>query len=222
MHHPSRRRQNLVRIIKEEKLDAFLVTNPLNVTYLTGFTGDSSFLLLTAKKAILLSDTRFTIQIAEECPGLETAIRGHNKTTWQESADAIAKLGLRAVGVESQHLTVANFDLLAELAPDHRLRAEARLGRNAASNQGFFGNRGDSGGGRLWQAGIRHAQGASESARHRKGSGRRRGRLHSPCRRTRVEFRDHRRGRRPLRFAALSSVRSAHRGGRFLSARLGC
>jgi Xaa-Pro aminopeptidase len=117
MNQPIRRRQRLLRRLKEEKLDAFLVTTPLNVAYLTGFTGGSSFLLLTSQRALLVSDARFTIQIAEECPELEAAIRGHNKTTWREAADALTKLGVRSVGVESQHLTVANLDNLVELAP---------------------------------------------------------------------------------------------------------
>ncbi len=117
MHYPARRRQRLLRLLKDEKLGAFLITNPLNVAYLTGFTGGASFVLITPKRAILISDTRFSIQIEFECPDIETAIRGHNKTTWQEAAEVIAKLGLSEVGVESQHLTMANFDMLKELAP---------------------------------------------------------------------------------------------------------
>jgi Xaa-Pro aminopeptidase len=112
-----RRRQRFLRVLKEEKLHAFLVTNPLNVSYLTGFTGEGSFLIVAPKKLILVSDTRFTIQIAEECPDLETSIRGPGKTTWQQAADVISKLGLGSIGVESQHLTLANHDLLEELAP---------------------------------------------------------------------------------------------------------
>jgi len=111
-----RRRQRLIRRLRGEKLEALLVTNPLHVVYLTGFTGGSSFLLLSAKKAILVSDTRFTIQIEEECPGLEASIRGPDRTTWQEAAGVIDKLGYRNVGVESQHVTVNQLDNLVELA----------------------------------------------------------------------------------------------------------
>ena len=118
MNYPARRRQRLIRSLKEANLDAFLVTNPLNVFYLTGFTGDGSFVIVSPKRTILVSDTRFTIQIEEDCPELETAIRGHNKTTWQEAVDVLAKLGFRSVGVESQHLTLANLDRLNEAAPE--------------------------------------------------------------------------------------------------------
>ena len=117
MNYPSRRRQRLLRSLKDEKLDAFLVTNPLNVGYLTGFTGDSSFLIVSPKRTILVSDTRFAIQLVEDCPDLEAAIRGHDKTTWREAVDVLAKLGMRSVGVESAHLTIANLDNLKEMQP---------------------------------------------------------------------------------------------------------
>jgi len=113
----AQRRERLIKAISETGLDAFLVTNPINVHYLTGFTGDSSFLVVSAHRTILISDTRFTIQIAQDCPGLETAIRGHNKTTWKEAAEALQKLNCRSIGVESQHLTIGQFEHLKELAP---------------------------------------------------------------------------------------------------------
>ncbi|HEY8505207.1 MAG TPA: aminopeptidase P family N-terminal domain-containing protein, partial [Gemmataceae bacterium] len=117
MDYPARRRQNLARGLRKDGLDAFLVTNPLNVSYLTGFTGDSSFLLLTPRRAILVSDDRFRVQIEEECPGLEAYIRPHDRNTWQATAEVIDKLGARNVGVESQHLTLAGLETLKDLAP---------------------------------------------------------------------------------------------------------
>src|SRR4051812_34655679 len=110
MHEPTLRRERLAPVLAETHLDALLVTDPLNVHYLTGFTGDSSFVIVLPGRAILVSDTRFGVQIKEDCPGLEAAVRGHNKTTWQEAADVLARLGVRDVGVEGAHLTLANFD----------------------------------------------------------------------------------------------------------------
>src|SRR5262249_43170152 len=75
MDYPLQRRQQLSRTLADEGVDALLVCNPLNVTYLTGFSGEASHLILLAQRAILVSDPRFTAQIAEECPGLETVIR---------------------------------------------------------------------------------------------------------------------------------------------------
>jgi len=115
MNHTTRRRDEVRRALVEEGLDAFLVSQPLNVTYLTGFTGESSFLVLGRERTVLVSDQRFTEQIQEECPGLDAAIRPPAQTLYQATAEVVEKLGLRAVGFESNHLTVAELELLAEL-----------------------------------------------------------------------------------------------------------
>jgi Xaa-Pro aminopeptidase len=112
----ARRRQRLARPLKADHLDALLVTQPVNVTYLTGFTGDSSFLVVAPKRAILVSDDRFRGQIQDECPEIETHIRPHNVTPLQAIADAAAKLGVRDIGFESTHLTVASHEFLKSAA----------------------------------------------------------------------------------------------------------
>src|SRR4051812_49435812 len=72
--HRQQARQRLARQLAESGLDCLLVSHPLNVGYLTGFTGEASFLLLGRRRTILVSDGRFSQQIAEECPGLEAHI----------------------------------------------------------------------------------------------------------------------------------------------------
>ena len=70
-----KRRKRLVKALKPNGLEALLVTNFTNVTYLTGFTGDDSCLLVSRDAAVIISDSRYTTQIAEECPGLDVVIR---------------------------------------------------------------------------------------------------------------------------------------------------
>src|SRR5262249_45388330 len=116
MDNWNRRRQRLVRTIRGEGLDALLVTNPANVTYLSGFTGDSSYLVVTAKRAILVSDPRFSEQIGDECPALETHFRPPAKTVVQAAAEVLDGLDARNVGIESGHLTIADQETLAAQA----------------------------------------------------------------------------------------------------------
>src|SRR5262249_34515116 len=75
MDYPAQRRDRLARHLADEGLDALLLTNPVSVTYLTGFSDDSSVVVLTKGRALLVSDPRYVGQIADECPGLETHIR---------------------------------------------------------------------------------------------------------------------------------------------------
>lgn len=117
MDYAAHRRQQLLRTLLEEGLDALLISNPVNVTYLTGFSGEASHLILTPQRALLVSDFRFIEQLAAECPGLETHIRPTSQPLAFAVAEVIEKLDLRQVGFESAHLTVAEHETFHEKLP---------------------------------------------------------------------------------------------------------
>lgn len=112
MDYHAHRRTALLRNASQSGLSALLLTNPVNVTYLTGFTGDSSFLFLSAARTVLISDARFDVQIAEECPDLEVVIRPHTQTLPAATGELLTKSGARTIGVEADHLTLSLFESL--------------------------------------------------------------------------------------------------------------
>ena len=108
------RRQKLRRLIKKQKADALLVTNFVNVTYLTGFTGDDSYLLVTLDDAVLVSDMRYTTQLEEECPGLSLVVRGPGDPMLPTTASTIAEAGVERLAVEGGSMTVGMFEKLGK------------------------------------------------------------------------------------------------------------
>jgi Xaa-Pro aminopeptidase len=112
-----RRRKQLSRVLKEEGLDGLLISNPHNVTYLTGFSGDSTHLLIGRDKTVLISDFRYITQIEEECPGLDAKIRPPTQPLQYAVAEAIKESGLRSVGFESATMTVADLETLQQKTP---------------------------------------------------------------------------------------------------------
>jgi Xaa-Pro aminopeptidase len=108
------RRAALRRLLAKKSLAALLVTDERNVTYLTGFTGDSSYLLVTADRELLITDGRFTQQLAEECPGPELAIRGPGSRLPDFSAKVAGKLGLPSLAIEADVVTVSFYEKLRE------------------------------------------------------------------------------------------------------------
>jgi Xaa-Pro aminopeptidase len=111
------RRQRLAQLVVDEQLDFLLVSNPVNVSYLTNFSGESSYLILGRDGALLLSDGRFTEQIAEECPRLETLIRPASTPLQEMTGKTLGKLGARNVGYESSHLAVSELETLTGVTP---------------------------------------------------------------------------------------------------------
>ncbi len=113
------RRDKLRQRLKAEGMTALLITNFTNVSYLSGFSGDDSFLLVHPQGDLIISDGRYRTQIEEECPGLESLIRPGSLSLF----DAVAKIvgGFRGaslrIGVEADSITVAQRDKLAEKLP---------------------------------------------------------------------------------------------------------
>ena len=103
--YPSRRISKLRRSFKRLGVDAALVTNVPNVTYLTGFTGDDSAVLVARDEAILITDGRYTEQAEGETRGLEIFQR--KKGLMEAAGKNAARLKARALGVEAQAMTLA-------------------------------------------------------------------------------------------------------------------
>lgn len=109
-----RRIENLQRRLHSEELPALLVTDVFNVTYLTGFTGDSSWLLVMQDRVILLSDTRYSEQLSEECPGLAVEIRSASQTTLGMALEIVTPLQISRLGIEAASISRALSDQLQD------------------------------------------------------------------------------------------------------------
>ncbi|MFN0052653.1 MAG: M24 family metallopeptidase [Planctomycetales bacterium] len=107
------RRQGLLARLREAGIPALLVSNETNVGYLTGFTGDSSYLLLGPGVCTLISDGRYTTQIRQECPDLEASIRPQSETIVAAAAKLAKQARLKRLGVEADHLSMSAAEKLA-------------------------------------------------------------------------------------------------------------
>ena len=113
----AQRRDRLRKLMKEQEADGFLVTDFTNVSYLTGFTGDDSFLLLKDKKELLLTDKRYTEQLETECPDLELVVREPGETMAVKLAELLEATKVKNLAVEADNFTLAQLnDLLEKLS----------------------------------------------------------------------------------------------------------
>ena len=116
--HANARRDRLRARLAQDGVDAYLISGVANVTYLTGFKGEASHLVVSKNKDVLVSDARFTEQIKNECPGLEAIIRPPTKKTLEMVAEAIRSIKALSIGFECQVLTVSDFESLKEILPE--------------------------------------------------------------------------------------------------------
>jgi Xaa-Pro aminopeptidase len=72
---------------------------------------------MSRERSLLISDARYTEQIAEECPGLDAAIRPPAKSPLAFLGETIGRFGVRSLAFECDAMTVAAFESLRRQLP---------------------------------------------------------------------------------------------------------
>jgi len=112
---PTARADRLVAMLDEREVDALLVTNLVNVRYLTGYTGSNGVALVGLNDLrTFITDFRYVTQAEQQVHGFERRIGEQDLLD-----DAIAALppGDLRLGIEDQHMSVRTFDRLREALP---------------------------------------------------------------------------------------------------------
>ena len=109
------RQKKLQSILARQRLDSLLVTHLPNIRYLCGFTGSAAVLLITEGKSVFFTDGRYTEQARTEVQGPRRVVAGKAPLTaaGEWLAGNARKLKLKALGIESQHMSVAERAALA-------------------------------------------------------------------------------------------------------------
>jgi hypothetical protein len=111
--HPSRQAALVARLL-EHSLDGLLVTSLPNIRYLTGFSGSSALLFLTATDTWFLTDPRYETQVAQEVRGASRLLI-ESVSLWDGLwAQFRQRSGTSAFGFESAHLTHRDFARLLD------------------------------------------------------------------------------------------------------------
>lgn len=111
------RREKLRKLLKKTGADALLVTSFVNVTYLTGFTGDDSYLLVCPRGEIIISDGRYVTQLEQECPGLEVDIRKPGVNILIAVIRILRASGISRLAIEGDSMNVVSREKLGEKLP---------------------------------------------------------------------------------------------------------
>ncbi len=113
-------RQNKLREqLASAGLDALLVSHLPNIRYLCGFTGSAGLLLVEEAGSVFVTDVRYATQARQEVKGAKVLIA--RKTLLNALGERIGARGRRSrgrtIGIEAEHLTVAEKKRLADLLP---------------------------------------------------------------------------------------------------------
>ncbi|AMV33949.1 putative peptidase [Pirellula sp. SH-Sr6A] len=108
------RQQRLFRELRHQSIERLLITSPFNVTYLTGFTGEDSFLYVEGETLTVWSDARYEEQIGEECPDLALEIRKPTELLVDAIPRWLGKKKVHALHVETGMTSYAQWERLSQ------------------------------------------------------------------------------------------------------------
>jgi len=110
------RSDRLAALLDERELDALLVTDLVNVRYLTGYTGSNGVALVggVGDLRTFITDFRYVSQAEQQVHGFERRI---GEQDLLDEAVAALPAGDVRLGIEDQHLSVRTYERLREALP---------------------------------------------------------------------------------------------------------
>jgi Xaa-Pro aminopeptidase len=117
--------------------EALLVSQIVNVQWLTGFTGSFGYVLVTPSASVFITDSRYAIQAEEQVAGYEVVWFANPRTFKEVLAETASRLGITKLGFESAHVTYSTYEDLKsslgsiELVPTADLMTSLRMVKDA-------------------------------------------------------------------------------------------
>ena len=109
------RQQRLRVLLEARKLPFLLVSNPINIFYLTGFRGSAGAVVFGESEARLWVDPRYTLQAHEQAQGI--SVQEERGSLQKAVGQWLGKKRPAAVGYDDGYLTCAAYRQLREAIP---------------------------------------------------------------------------------------------------------
>jgi Xaa-Pro aminopeptidase len=117
----------LVEGLTAAHLDGLVLTGLANIRYLTGFSGTSAILVVTARDVVLITDFRYQTQVADEVGGV-ARVSIEPSSLWTGLWAQLSQLAnLTVLGFETAHLPHRDFQRLLEAGGRWQWRPTADL-----------------------------------------------------------------------------------------------
>jgi Xaa-Pro aminopeptidase len=107
----------LLRLLSSRGLDSFLITDDINVSYLTGHQAHESWLLVTSGKVFYITDSRYVLEGQEAFKGQKIEVVEYKASISLMVLQLLKKTGVASVGLDERHVTMAQGRLLRKIFP---------------------------------------------------------------------------------------------------------
>ncbi|MEO0078947.1 MAG: Xaa-Pro peptidase family protein [candidate division WOR-3 bacterium] len=114
----SKRTLRLRVLLQRERLDGYITSHPANLRYLCNYTGSNGLLLITRRGCWFYTDFRYDEQSRTEVVGCRRRVLKRDLFASLPESDAV---GATRIGVEKEHITIAQLESLRRVLRKHRL-----------------------------------------------------------------------------------------------------
>ncbi|OIO38179.1 MAG: hypothetical protein AUJ72_02990 [Candidatus Omnitrophica bacterium CG1_02_46_14] len=98
------RLKKIFSLFKTAQIDALLVSSPSNVTYLSGFMGQESWLVVSPKGRYFITDSRYSEEARAEAKGFKVVLRD-GRSVFQVVSQIVRKDKIKVLGFEAMIVT---------------------------------------------------------------------------------------------------------------------
>ncbi len=114
------RYKKVLEILKQQKVDSFLLSSVAQITYVTGYFNFSSeereaFVLITKDKGYILTDGRYSTAIKKQVTHLELIELSSSYRLEDALRSLIDTNAIQSIGIEENNLTFSEYKILNEL-----------------------------------------------------------------------------------------------------------
>lgn len=93
--------------LQNYEIDGLLITKKENRQYATGFTGSAGVVLISADKAVFITDFRYIDQAKSQIKDAEIIM--HTGNLEKEIANQVSKLNIQKLGIEENNMTLQQY-----------------------------------------------------------------------------------------------------------------
>ena len=93
--------------LQNYEIDGLLITKKENRQYATGFTGSAGAVLISADKAVFITDFRYVDQAKSQIKDAEIIM--HKGNLEEEVANQVSKLNIQKLGIEENNMTLQQY-----------------------------------------------------------------------------------------------------------------
>jgi Xaa-Pro aminopeptidase len=109
------RLKKLIELFPRSKIDALLILKDVNINYLTGFPAAESWLLVSPKRSVYITDFRYVLEARRGLKGV--AVRRYTKSIYETFFQAAVEMDVKSLGMDERHMTLAQYRQMKRWCP---------------------------------------------------------------------------------------------------------